>query len=281
MQNNTGSYHTVLIIAGSDCSGGAGIQADIKTCTALGAYAMTAITALTAQNTMGVNSVMDCASFVSPQIEACVCDIRPDAVKIGMLSSPLTVRTVAEAIKLHRLSNVVLDPVMVATSGDTLTADSAVELIKAELIPLADIITPNIPELEILAGCKIDSLGSAVEAARVCITSLNARSVLVKGGHIEGENATDILVQRDGDPLVIELPSIHTPNTHGTGCSLSSAIAASLAQGYQVEQAVVRAKQWLHNALREGADKAIGHGHGPVNHLWNIKPFENEYHSKQ
>lgn len=274
MQKDSKKYHTVLIIAGSDCSGGAGIQADIKTCTALGAYAMTTITALTAQNTCGVRAVFDCAGFVSEQIEACVSDIRPDAVKIGMLSSSATVMTVAEAIRRHNLHNVVLDPVMVATSGDRLTADNAIDCLKTELIPLADIITPNIPELELISGLKIDSPDIAVKAARLCISDLHARAVLIKGGHIEDSRATDILVTGDATPLVIEMPRIITPNTHGTGCSLSSAIAASLAQGCGLDIAVERAKRWLHSAIESGADITLGHGHGPVNHLWNITPYK-------
>lgn len=277
MQKDSRHYHTVLIIAGSDSSGGAGIQADIKTCTALGAYAMTAITALTAQNTMGVNSVFDCAQFVDAQIEACVSDISPDAVKIGMLSSSDTVATVAKSIKRYRLQNVVLDPVMVATSGDQLTAGGAVDLIKTTLVQLASVITPNIPELEILSDTKITGIDDAMTAARLCIDTLHARAVLIKGGHIEGHEATDILVRPDCKPIIIELPRISTHNTHGTGCSLSSAIAASLAQGYPLDRAVIRAKHWLHTALKAGADKNLGHGHGPVNHLWNIKSFENEY----
>ncbi|MCM1332003.1 MAG: bifunctional hydroxymethylpyrimidine kinase/phosphomethylpyrimidine kinase [Bacteroides sp.] len=262
-------YPTVLSIAGSDPSGGAGIQADIKTCTAMGCYAMTAITALTAQNTLGVRSILNASDFLNNQLLAMLDDITPDAVKIGMLPDGQAVMTVASVIEKYALKNIVLDPVMAATSGDKLATSGMIDAMCRELLPKVTLLTPNIPEAEGLSGLKIASINDAGRAARRIAVEYGITAVLVKGGHLPPQG--DLLFDsKSGKTWVFEGEHIDTPNTHGTGCTLSSAIACGLACGLTVDESVERAKSFITSAIKEGADYAIGHGHGAVNHLYNI-----------
>lgn len=260
------SMKTVLSIAGSDCSGGAGIQADIKTITMNGAYAMTAITALTVQNTMGVSGVMEVSpEFLAAQIDAVFEDIRPDAVKIGMVSSPALVQAIAERLSYHQAQNVVVDPVMVATSGSSLSSNAAVEAMKAHLFPLATLITPNIPEAEVLSGMRIEN-AEDMEKVALFIEKTYHCSVLCKGGHFIND-ANDLLCH-EGKMHWFKGRRIDNPNTHGTGCTLSSAIATHLAKGQSLEQAIENAKHYLSDALEAMLD--LGQGSGPLNHLFSI-----------
>lgn len=265
---------TVLTIAGSDSSGGAGIQADIKTIEAHGLFATSAITALTAQNTLGVEGVVDVdPDFVTAQIDAVFEDIRPDAVKVGMVSYPAIVRAVADALRRHEARHVVVDPVMVATSGSALIAGEAVEALVEHLLPLAEVVTPNVPEACVLADAGISD-GSDVEAAARAIASLvvdrPGPAVLVKGGHgvTSPDSADDGLLLSDGAFLWLRGPRIDTTNTHGTGCTLSSAIACGLASGFDVPEAVSRAKDYVAGALGSGLD--LGRGSGPLDHTWRF-----------
>ena len=262
-------YTTVLTIAGSDSGGGAGIQADIKTISALGCYATTAITAITVQNTVGVEAVHPVpVDIVKGQIEAVLSDIGADAVKIGMLQSAEIVRAVAETLRKYKVGNVVLDPVMVSTSGHRLIEEEAIDTLRRELIPLARVITPNIPEAEILLGGEeIRSQASLPEMAQRLSASYGV-SVLLKAGHLSEDELTDILYDKETDKL-LQLTSkrIRTRNTHGTGCTMSSALAASLAKGETLQQAASSAKTFISNAIIAGADYEIGHGHGPVQFL--------------
>ena len=262
-------YTTVLTIAGSDSGGGAGIQADIKTISALGCYATTAITAITVQNTIGVEAVHPVpVDFVKGQIEAVLSDIGADAVKIGMLQSAEIVRAVAEMLRKYKVGNVVLDPVMVSTSGHRLIEEEAIDTLRRELIPLARVITPNIPEAEILLGGEeIRSQASLPKMATRLSASCGV-SVLLKAGHLSEDELTDILYDKETDKL-LQLTSkrIRTRNTHGTGCTMSSALAASLAKGETLQQAASSAKTFISNAIIAGADYEIGHGHGPVQFL--------------
>lgn len=258
---------TALTIAGSDSSGGAGIQADIKTMTCNGIYAMSAITALTAQNTTGVTKIMEVSpDFLKEQIKDIVEDIFPDAVKTGMVSSSELIKTISESIKEFKLKNIVVDPVMVATSGAKLISDNAIETLKNELLPLATVITPNIPEAEVLCGSKITSEKDMENAAK----SINEKfgcAVLLKGGH-NLNDANDFLF--DGKiGTWFYGKRINNPNTHGTGCTLSSAIASNLAKGYALEKSVKNAKDYLSNALNAMLD--LGKGSGPLAHNWNVK----------
>jgi hydroxymethylpyrimidine/phosphomethylpyrimidine kinase len=255
----------ILIIAGSDSGGGAGIQADIKTATTFGCDAMTALTAVTAQNTLGVQAIhLLPATLVRQQIESCLSDIGADAIKIGMLGSVETVAVVAEALLRHAAGiPVVLDPVMVAKGGASLAASETVEALKALLIPLATLITPNLPEAEVLSGMKV-SPGRAAATAADAIRGLGAKAVLIKGGHGAGENVIDILV--DGAEItVFASPRLETRHTHGTGCTLSTAIACGLAEGLSLPDAVERARDFVHEAIRSAP--RLGSGHGPLNHL--------------
>mgnify|MGYP002623642314 CR=1 FL=1 len=262
-------YTRVLSIAGSDSGGGAGIQADIKTISALGCYAATAITAVTVQNTLGVTAVHPVpAGIVEEQIEAVLGDIGADAVKIGMLQSAETVMAVGATLRKHRVRNIVLDPVMVSTSGHRLIEESAVETLRRELIPLASVITPNIPEAAILLpGVRLDSGKALPEAARR-LAGMYGVSVLLKAGHLAEDRLTDYLLDNETGEL-LELPAerIPTRNTHGTGCTLSSALAALLAKGMPLQEAAKGAKDYITAAIRSGAEYETGHGHGPVNHL--------------
>ncbi len=256
---------SVLSIAGSDSSGGAGIQADIKTIEAHLLFAQTAITALTAQNTTGVYGVLDIdPEFVAQQIRVVFDDIRPDAVKIGMVSSPQIVDAIADALVECGATNIVVDPVMVATSGSELSSDGAVAALRERLIPLATVITPNIPETRVLSGKAVTSRSEQEEAARAIAHDAGV-AVLAKGGH--GENdANDVLVLPDGSVRWFEGERIATGNTHGTGCTLSSAIACGLAEGLSLEDSVLRAKGYVTGALGAGLD--LGRGSGPLDHMW-------------
>ncbi len=258
---------TALSIAGSDSSGGAGIQADIKTMSAHGVYAMSAITALTAQNTTGVTDILDSTpAFLSAQLDAVFTDIFPDAVKIGMVSSAELISVIARKLRAYKARHIVVDPVMVATSGARLLQESAVETLKAELLPLAEVATPNIPEAEILAEMEIRTSADMETAARR-ISERYHCAVLCKGGH-DLNDANDLL-WKDGVGRWFYGARIDNPNTHGTGCTLSSAIASNLARGMELEEAVRRAKAYISGALAAMLD--LGRGRGPMNHLFDLK----------
>ncbi len=258
---------TALSIAGSDSSGGAGIQADIKTMTMHGVFAMTAVTALTAQNTTGVRSILESTpEFLGDQLDAVFEDIRPDAVKIGMVSSPALVRVIAEKLAQYRAEHVVVDPVLVATSGSALAADGAPALLRELLFPLAQVVTPNIPEAEAFSGMTIRSRAD-MERAAEAIGSACGCAVLCKGGHSVSD-ASDVLWE-NGVLTWFEGRRIDNPNTHGTGCTLSSAIAASLAKGCDLKTAIERAKAYLSGALAAMLD--LGHGSGPMNHMFALE----------
>ncbi|MEJ8836437.1 bifunctional hydroxymethylpyrimidine kinase/phosphomethylpyrimidine kinase [Ramlibacter sp. AN1133] len=267
-------YPRVLSIAGSDSGGGAGIQADLKTFAALGCFGMTAITALTAQNTLGVRSIHAVPlQVLADQIDAVVEDIGVDAVKIGMLHSADTVRTVAAALQRHALHKVVLDPVMIATSGAKLIDDQAIEVLVRELFPLATVVTPNLDEAALLVGHPLRSEADMHTAARQLIER-GANAVLVKGGHLEGDTVSDLLLLRDAQPLWMRAPRIASGNTHGTGCTLSSAIASHLALGADLVQAVEGARAFVRGALAAGADVRTGAGSGPLNHAFAPQPMQ-------
>lgn len=252
---------TMLTIAGSDSSGGAGIQADIKTATALGVFATSAITAITAQNTTGVQAIFDLGGeIVAQEIRSVLTDIYPDAVKIGMVSSPEIIKIIGEELADYK-GPVVLDPVMVATSGSPLLRDEAMESLKTVLFPLATLLTPNIPEAELLTGMKIESAADQEVAAKALYDAYGA-SVLVKGGHGTGR-AADVFY--DGNIHIFEKPMLDNPNTHGTGCTLSSAIASFLALGLDEAKAVEEAKNYVYDAIADGLD--LGRGRGPINHM--------------
>lgn len=265
------TYPIVLSIAGSDSSGGAGIQADLKTFSALGVYGTTAITAITAQNTLGVHAQHPIpAEMVYNQIVAVLDDLHPSFVKIGMLSNPEIVLAVAEALSKYPLS-IVLDPVMVSSSGHRLLSVEAQEVIKQKLLPMATLITPNLPEMEALTGLPLSTYKEKEKAAR-CLMNSGAKAILLKGGHEEGDVKTDILFSNSATGIQSTLftsETVATRNIHGTGCTLSSAITAFLARGLALEEAIVEAKKYISNAIQSGADIAIGHGFGPVNHGFN------------
>jgi hydroxymethylpyrimidine/phosphomethylpyrimidine kinase len=255
---------TALTIAGSDSGGGAGIQADLKTFSALGVFGMSALTAITAQNTLGVTAVFELPpELVAAQIDAVVTDIGVDAAKTGMIANAEIIRVVAAKVREHGISTLVVDPVMIATSGDRLLREDAVEALRAELLPLATVVTPNLPEAGVLLGREISTLDGMRDAARA-IVGLGTRSAIVKGGHLAGDS---IDVFYDGERFV-ELPArrIETTSTHGTGCTLASAIAALLARGESLESAVSQAKAYVTAAIEHAYP--IGHGHGPVHHFW-------------
>ena len=265
------TYPIVLSIAGSDSSGGAGIQADLKTFSALGVYGTTAITAITAQNTLGVHAQHPIpAEMVYNQIVAVLDDLHPSFVKIGMLSNPEIVMAVADALSKYPLS-IVLDPVMVSSSGHRLLSVEAQEVIKQKLLPMATLITPNLPEMEALTGFPLSTYKEKEKAAR-CLMNSGAKAILLKGGHEEGDVKTDILFSNSATGIQSTLftsETVATRNIHGTGCTLSSAITAFLARGLALEEAIVEAKKYISNAIQSGADIAIGHGFGPVNHGFN------------
>lgn len=261
-------YIATLTIAGSDCSGGAGIQADIKTMSALGCYAASAITAITVQNTLGVTAVHAVPpEIVAGQIKAVMDDIEPKAIKIGMVNDAETIFAIAETLKAYCLPHLVVDPVMVATSGSRLMQDDALDVFCRELLPLATLLTPNVPEAEVLSGIKITDKGSMDKAARR-VLQLGCNNLLIKGGHLAGQKVDRLYGDVDCEYVA---ENVVTRNTHGTGCSLSSAITTFLAQGFSTDEAIGKAKEWLTEALKAGADVEIGHGHGPVNHFFNPK----------
>lgn len=258
---------TVLTIAGSDSSGGAGIQADIKTIMANGCYAMSAITALTAQNTMGVTGIQETSSeMLSLQLDAVFTDIRPDAIKIGMVVSEKLIRVIADKIKEYQAEHVVVDTVMVSTSGHRLIDEDAIGALKECLLPIAEVITPNIPEAEVLAEMTIRDEQDMVRAAEK-ISKVYGCAVLCKGGHSIND-ANDVLYS-DGKVNWYYGKRIDNPNTHGTGCTLSSAIASNLAKGYKIDEAIRNAKDYISGALADGMD--LGHGSGPMNHGFDLK----------
>ena len=258
---------TALTIAGSDCSGGAGIQADIKTMTAHGIYAMSAITALTAQNTTGVTDILDSTpAFLAAQLDAVFTDIFPDAVKIGMVSSADLISVIAEKLRAYEACHIVVDPVMVATSGSRLLRENAVETLKTELLPLAEVVTPNIPEAEILAEMEIRTPADMETAAKLISEQYHC-AVLCKGGH-DLNDANDLL-WKDDVGYWFKGDRIENPNTHGTGCTLSSAIASNLAKGLELGEAVRQAKEYISGALAAMLD--LGRGRGPMNHLFDLK----------
>ncbi len=259
-------YPRVLSIAGSDSGGGAGIQADLKTFSALGCFGMTAITALTAQNTTGVRAIHGVPpEMLAAQIDAVIEDIGAHAVKIGMLHAPEVVQVVAQAIERHALPNVVLDPVMIATSGAVLISQEAASALVRELFGRARLITPNLDEAGHLVGRPLKTEADMQSAAETLL-GMGAQAVLIKGGHLAGEQVCDHYLSREGEAFWLRAPRIHSPNTHGTGCTLSSAIAAHLALGQRLPDAVRSAHHYIRKALQAGATVRTGQGSGPLNH---------------
>ncbi len=264
----TKKYYRALSIAGSDSSGGAGIQADLKTFSALGCYGMSVITALTAQNTKGVTAIHAVPpDFIEKQLTAVLNDIGADAIKIGMLFTADIIRTVAGVLKNNRFQNIVLDPVMVAQSGDGLLQEDAVSSLKSDLFPIADLITPNLPEAEILLGRRL-KIPDDIEGALRDLNQNGCENILIKGGHGEGSDSSDWLYLGK-ENRVIRFPGsrVNTRNNHGTGCTLSSAIASFLARGKPLEDAVQSAKNYISDALEAGSQYKIGEGNGPVHHF--------------
>lgn len=260
--------YTALTIAGSDSSGGAGIQADIKTMTANGVYAMSAITALTAQNTTGVTSIMEATpQFLAEELDCIFTDIYPDAIKTGMVSSSELIEVIADKLTGYQAKNIVVDPVMVATSGARLISEDAISTLKSKLLPLAKVITPNIPEAEVLSEMQIKSEADMEKAAEIICNRLGC-SVLLKGGH-QLNDANDLLWQKNEQATWFMGKRIDNPNTHGTGCTLSSAIACNLAKGYDLKTSVKYAKNYISGALAAGLN--LGKGSGPMNHAFAIK----------
>lgn len=258
---------TALTIAGSDCSGGAGIQADLKTMTMNGVYAMSAVTALTAQNTTGVRAIQESTpEFLEQQLDAVFEDIFPDAVKIGMVSSSELIRVIADRLRYHKAKNIVLDPVMVATSGSSLMKTGAVQTLIEEFLPLATLVTPNIPEAQVLSGMTVESKEDMLSAAKF-IGDTYGCAVLLKGGHSVND-ANDLLYD-NGEMVWFEGIRIHTPNTHGTGCTLSSAIASNLAKGYELAVSVRMSKEYISDALSARLD--LGQGSGPMMHNFGLQ----------
>ena len=258
---------TALTIAGSDCSGGAGIQADLKTMTMNGVYAMSAITALTAQNTTGVRAIQESApDFLKQQIDAVFEDIHPDAVKIGMVASSELIRVIADRLRYYNAKNVVVDPVMVATSGSALMKNDAVKTLVEELLPVSTLVTPNIPEAHVLSGLTIESKEDMVTAAKQIGENYHC-AVLLKGGH--SINDANDLLYANGELVWFEGKRINNPNTHGTGCTLSSAIASNLAKGFTLTESVQRAKDYISGALAAMLD--LGKGSGPMNHAFDLQ----------
>lgn len=259
----------VLTIAGSDCSGGAGIQADIKTITAHKMYAMSAITALTAQNTTGVYGILEAdADFVLLQLKCIFEDIVPDAVKIGMVANKEIIRAIAQSLEHYGAANIVVDPVMVSTSGGRLLDEGAADALASRLMPLATLVTPNIPEAEALSGMPIRSVGDMLMAAQKIASKIRG-GILIKGGHLE--DSADDLLYADQTGIWFRSERVNNPNTHGTGCTLSSAIACNLAAGNGLEESVRNAKDYITGALRSGLN--LGNGSGPLDHCFCLPPY--------
>ncbi len=270
-QNEPRTYCRVLTIAASDSGGAAGIQADLKTISAIGCYGMSVITALTAQNTRGVTGIHAVPpEFAAEQMSAVFADIGADAVKIGMLYSAELIEVVAKQLQAHDANNIVLDPVMVAQSGDKLLQDDAIEAIKKHLMPLADIVTPNIPEAEVLLNRKLQSAEDMQQGAKT-LAEYGSQSILIKGGHLTENDSTDLLYLPGEDRIVmLKGERIETRNNHGTGCTLSAAIASYLARGHEMETALKMAKSYISHAIQAGAEYTIGQGHGPVHHFFEF-----------
>lgn len=271
--NKNYKYTAVLTIAGSDSGGGAGIQADIKTFSALGCFGTSAITAITVQNTKGVSAIHAVpTAIIKGQIEAVMEDIKPSAIKIGMINAPEVVITIAECLNKYPNVPVVFDPVMVATSGDRLIQDETIELLKKDLFPLATLLTPNLDEAEILAGIKINTKEDMISAGKL-INEFGAKAVLVKGGHLKGAMVYDVLVE-NGKASLFDDSKIETANMHGTGCTLSSAIAAEIAKGNVLKTAIINARGYIRGALLHGADVKTGEGNGPLNHFYDPEKLQ-------
>ncbi len=266
-ENKTMKLKTVLTIAGSDCSGGAGIQADLKTMTMNGVYGMSAITALTAQNTIGVSAIQESTpDFLRQQIDSIFEDIYPDAVKIGMVSSSELIRVIADRLKYYNANNIVVDPVMIATSGSALMKNDAVKTLIEELLPVSALVTPNIPEAQILSELTIETKDDMIAATKQIGDNYHC-AVLLKGGH--NINDANDLLYANGELIWFEGKRINNPNTHGTGCTLSSAIASNLAKGFSLTKSVHRAKDYISDALAAMLD--LGKGSGPINHAFNLQ----------
>lgn len=266
MSSGAGVPRRVLTIAGSDSGGGAGIEADLKVFTALGVYGMAALTSVTAQNTVGVRAIQDLSpEIVAQQIDAVAEDIGIDAAKTGMLSNAAIIEAVAESVARNHIPKLVVDPVMISKSGARLLREDACEILKRSLLPLAWLVTPNVPEAEALTGIRIEGM-TGIERAATRILELGPRYVLLKGGHLDGPESVDYLF--DGKEIqTFQSPRVPTRNTHGTGCTLSAAITANLAKGSAIEMAIQEAKAYLINAIIHGF--SLGKGHGPLNHFWN------------
>ena len=268
-KNETYRYPVALTIAGSDSGGGAGIQADIKTFSSLGVFGASAITAITAQNTQGVRGIQAISpEILRGQIEAILEDFIVDAVKIGMLHNKDAVKVVSETLPSFQQTSIILDPVMISTSGSKLLEDDAIRTIMDELFPKATLLTPNIPETEYLSGIKINNEADILCAARK-LQEKGRNAILIKGGHIPGVETVDRLFINENNPICLVSPTVETFNTHGTGCTLSSAIAAYMALGHSLVEAVRLAKEYMNNALVHGANVCMGKGHGPVNHFFS------------
>lgn len=266
--HQTRTYHRVLTIAGSDSGGGAGIQADLKTIAANGCYGMSVVTALTAQNTRGVTAIHAVpVDFVTAQLDAVLGDIGCDAVKIGMLFSSELIRAVAAGLRRHGVTAIVLDPVMIAQSGHKLLQDEAIAALKEELIPMATIITPNLPEAEILLNREVVSLADIHQGAAQ-LAELGCQNVLIKGGHLTGDSDDHLYLGGDRRLVVLPAGRTSTVNNHGTGCTLSAAIASFIALGKEIEPAVRLAKEYISGAIAAGATYQLGNGHGPVHHFY-------------
>ena len=262
-------YKKVLTIAGSDSGGGAGIQADLKTFSAIGTYGMSVITALTAQNTKEVRSIYSVTpAFVKEQLQTVLSDIGADAIKIGMLHDPEIIKTISDTLKLYKPTPIVLDPVMISKGGSKLLKDEAVIALKEELLPFATVITPNIPETSVLTSHLINSEEDMITAGKTLLKQ-GAKSAVIKGGHLLSDNSPDLFIDKNTTKW-FDSSRISTNNTHGTGCTFSSAITAYLAKGLNIIDAVSSAKEYTFQALKEGAKYSIGTGHGPVHHFWKF-----------
>ena len=267
-------YPSVITIAGSDSGGGAGIQADLKTFSALGCYGTSAITAITVQNTLGVTGIHQVpAAIVSAQIKSVMDDIAPDAIKIGMVHSAALAAEIADTLKEYPGTPIIFDPVMVATSGDHLIEGNTLATLKTTLFPMATLLTPNLDEAGLLVGRKINSLHE-MQVAALEILETGSFAVLVKGGHLKGEKVYDVYADQDGREKTFESVYINSENVHGTGCTLSSAIAAFIALGEELEEAVTKGREYVFNAILEGKNVATGKGHGPLNHFFNPQKLQ-------